>query len=489
MSVGGQAIRVLAANTIAFAICFAVWMMYGVLVTYLVDRQQFAFEAAEIGWLIGIPVLSGSLFRLPAGMLADRFGGRAVMAVIMLLTGLAAWAVSLAGGFWAFFFGGLGFGIAGASFAAGVAYTSLWFPPQSQGTALGIFGMGNVGAALTSMLAPALLDHLTQGGSEPERWRMLPRLYGLALLVTAATYWLATIPRRSEQAGLSLRERLAPLGTSRAWRFGFYYSLLFGGFVALSQWLIPYYVNVYGLAVTSAGALASAFSLPAGAFRALGGWLSDRVGARTVLYWVLGTGLILLVLLFPPRIELLAPGQGVLAEAAGRVSAVTDSAVWVDGHRYEVQHLAPATAELSVGIHRQRERHLVLPAATFRQEPAVAVGDTVLKGQLLIRGMTQIYFQANIRIFTGLVVVLGMLLGVGGGAVFKHIATYFPGRVGVVGGVVSMIGALGGFAFPILFGYLLGATGIWTTAWMLLAIVALTALVWMHLVVRGAMVR
>lgn len=487
MSERSRAISVLAANTMAFTVCFAVWMMYGVLVTHLVGRQLYAFGTDEIGWLIGIPVLSGSLLRLPVGMLTDRFGGRPVMVVLLLASALAVYLVSLADGFWDFLLAGFGFGIAGASFSAGVAYTAVWFPPRQQGTALGIFGAGNAGAALTAMIAPRLLETLTDGGLDPEGWRMLPRLFALALVVTTVLFWFTTFPRRAMDDGQSLRERLAPLGTARVWRFGLYYFLLFGGFVALSQWLIPYYVNVYTLSVVSAGTLASAYSLPSGLFRAVGGWLSDRVGARAVMYWVLGSGMILLLLLFPPRVELLAPGQGIPADRPGRVVAVTDHEVVVGEDRYALQHVASSTAELSVGIHQPDERHLLLPTASFRQTPVVAVGDSVIKGQLLVRGVTQIYFQANVRIFTGLVVLLGVAMGIGSGAVFKHVANYFPGRVGVVGGVVSMLGALGGFAFPILFGYFLTATGIWTTAWMLLAVVAFACLVWMHLVIRRMM--
>ncbi|MBZ0089427.1 MAG: MFS transporter, partial [Thermoanaerobaculia bacterium] len=293
-STRGKAASVLAANTFAFTICFAVWMMYGVLVTFLVDRQIFAFDSAQMGWLIGIPVLTGSLLRPPVGMLTDSFGGRPVMIAIMLAAAASAYLVSFADGFWGFLLGGLGFGIAGASFASGVAYTSIWFPPAQQGTVLGIFGVGNAGAALTAILAPRLLGQLTV--SDLDRWRLLPRIYAAALLVTALAYGFATFPRKPEGAGQTLRQRLEPLGNLRVWRFGLYYFLLFGGFVALSQWLIPYYVNVYTVSVVTAGTLASAFALPSGLFRALGGWLSDRVGARAVMYWVLGLGIAVLVL-------------------------------------------------------------------------------------------------------------------------------------------------------------------------------------------------
>jgi len=154
MSERGKAFSVLAANTLAFTVCFAVWMMNGVLITFLVDNGIYDFDKAEMGWLIGIPVLTGAIFRLPAGMLTDRFGGRGVFAIVMLLTAAAAYLDSYASGFWGFIVGGLGFGLAGTSFAVGIAYSSVWFPRHQQGTALGIFGAGNAGAAITAMGAP-----------------------------------------------------------------------------------------------------------------------------------------------------------------------------------------------------------------------------------------------------------------------------------------------------------------------------------------------
>ena len=484
----GRAFSVLTANTVAFTVCFAVWMLYGVLVTHLVDQRVYAFTPSEVGWLIGLPVLTGALTRLPVGLLADRFGGRPVITLILLWVAGATWLASYADSFWGFALGGLGFGVAGASFAAGVAYTSLWFPPHQQGTALGIFGIGNVGAAVTTLLAPHVLRAVTAGGLEPDRWRMLPRFYAAAVVLTAVVYWAATFPRTpAEETRRSLRARLAPLGTLRVWRFGLYYFLLFGGFVALAQWLVPYYVNVYLTSVVTAGMLASLFSLPAALFRFLGGWLSDRVGARSVMYWVLGLGLVLLVLLFPPRVELQAPGSGVSARNAGVVIDVSPSVIVVGTDRYTLQHVDEYSGQIRFGIHRDDEHFLLLPTATFHQVPVVRVGEAVDTGQLLARGVTLIYFQANRGVFTTIVLLLGVVLGLGSGAVFKHIATYFPGRVGLVGGIVSMLGAMGGFVFPILFGSLLGVTGIWTTAWMLLALVSLICLVWMHIVVRRMM--
>lgn len=477
MTSRAKALSVLASNTAAFTVCFAVWMMYGVLVTFLVDQQAYAFTKAQMGWLIGIPVLTGALFRLPAGMLTDRYGGRPVFAAIMLLAALAAYLTSFADGFWGFFLGGLGFGLAGASFAVGIAYTSVWFPPHQQGTALGVFGVGNTGAALTAIISPQLLMVLTRGGAELDRWRMLPRIYALTLVAMAVVFWLLTFPKKpDEPVRRTLRQRLEPLQSVRVWRFGLYYFLVFGGFVALAQWLIPYYLNVYALSVVAAGLLSAVFSLPSGLFRALGGWLSDRFGARAVMYWVLGGTTAVCLLLAVPRMDIQSPGQGVMTARGGTVTAVTEEAVEVDGMRYPLRRREP-------GDPRQQGT-LVLPTTASWQEPVVRPGDVVAKRALLARGVTRIYFQANIGVFTGLVFVLAVAMGIGMAAVFKHIPTYFPQDVGTVGGIVGVIGGLGGFAGPILFGYLLAWTGIWTTNWMFLFGLSLICLVWMHVVVR-----
>lgn len=480
MSERATAWTVLTMNTLAFTVCFAVWMMNGVLVTFLVDNKAFAFDKAEMGWLIGLPVLTGSLLRLPAGILTDRFGGRVVFTAVLLVSAVAAFLTSFANGFWGFAAGGLGFGIAGSSFAVGVAYTATWFPKEQQGTALGIFGMGNVGAALTSMTAPFVLQALTAKGAHVESWRALPRIFAAALLVTAVVFWLFTYTREGlPSASKSLARRLEPLKVMRVWRFGLYYLLVFGGFVALAQWLIPYYVNAYSLSVSAAGVLAAAFSLPSGLFRAVGGWLSDRYGARRVMYWVLGGCCTCCVLLAVPRMDVFAPGEGIMAVSAGRVDEVTPRGIVVAGRTYPLAVRPDRTVD-------DRDV-MVWPAWNSWHEPAVKPGEAVVRKQLLARGVTHVCFQANRNIFTGLALLLAMFMGIGMAAVYKYIPTYFPADVGVVGGLVGVIGGLGGFVFPIVFGTLVGASGIWTTCWILLFGLSVTCLVWMHRVVTGMM--
>lgn len=478
-------------STLAFTVCFAAWMLNGVLVTFLVDRGLYAWDRTQMGWLIGAPVLTGALLRLPMGVLTDARGGRFVFPLLMLAAAVPMYAVGGADSYPGFLLASFGFGLSGASFAVGVAYTSSWFPQERQGTALGIFGMGNLGAGLTAMAAPVVLGALTRGGAEPEGWRALPKLYAALLAGTAVLFWLLA-PGKAPQRGPSMGQRLAPLGSVRVWRFGLYYFFVFGGFVALSQWLVPYYVNVYFLPLSTAGLLGALFSLPAGVIRALGGWASDRWGARAVLYLVFGGSIVLLILLFPPRVEILMPGQGVLADRPGAVAAVGEGEIVVGHDRYQLANasaLSSSPARIRFGIHARadEEGFLLWPVTTFSQVPVVRVGDRVEKGQLLARGESHVYFQANRWIFTGLVFLLGILMGIGSAAVYKHIPNYFPGSVGAVGGLVGVIGALGGFVGPIIFGYLLQWTQVWTTCWMLLALVATICLVWMHLVVRRMM--
>ncbi len=484
MSEQSRANRVLTLNTLAFTVCFAAWMMYGVLITFLVDNAVFDWDKAQMGWLIGVPVLTGSVMRLPVGVLTDRYGGRIVFALLILISAVPMYLVSYADTYFEFLLGGLGFGLSGASFAVGIAYTSVWFRKEHQGTALGIFGAGNAGAALTVMGAPTVLDMLTDDGADLDGWRMLPRLYAGALVVTAVVFYILTESRKVEQEqGKTLVQRLAPLKHVRVWRFGLYYFLVFGGFVALAQWLVPYYVNVYSMTVVTAGLMTAIFAFPSGVIRALGGWLSDKFGARTVMYWVLGSLSILFLLLIVPRMDIRSPGEGILASRSGTVTAVSPSEVVVGEKRYALN--PREEAELT----GEPEGTLVFPTSTSWHEPVVQVGDEVSKRELLARGVTRIYFQANVWIFTALVFSAGIVMGIGKAAVYKHIPDYFPTDVGVVGGLVGVLGGLGGFFSPIIFGYMLQATGIWTTNWIYHALISLICLVWMHLVIKRMMRR
>ncbi|MCP4139147.1 MAG: NarK/NasA family nitrate transporter [Chloroflexi bacterium] len=468
--------RVLALNTIAFTVCFAAWMLNGVLVTFLVDNRIFDWNAAQMGMLIGIPVLTGSLMRLPLGVLTDKFGGRPVYTLLMLFSAIPMFMLGQANSYNEYMIYSLGFGMTGTSFAVGIAFSSVWFSKEKQGTALGIFGAGNAGAALTTMGAPSILRWLTDNGGNLEGWRQLPAYYAAALVIMAVVFYAFTTNRKSENGQRTIIQMLAPLKEVRVWRFGLYYFLVFGGFVALAQWLVPYYVNVYAMTIVTAGLLTSIFSLPSGVIRALGGVLSDKFGGRIVMYWVFGVIAVCSFLLFFPKMEIESPGSGVMAKRSGTVTAITDTEIQVDDMTYSI---IP-----KVEVKYADDALILLPRLNTWQEAIVEVGDQITKKDLLARGVTHIYFQANVWIFTFLVFVIGIAMGIGKAGVYKFIPEYFPSEVGVVGGIVGVVGGLGGFVSPIIFGRLLKSVGLWTTTWIFFFLITMACLVWMALTVR-----
>src|SRR3989344_3123775 len=251
-----QSHKMLFFNALAFTVCFAAWMLNGVLVTFLSSNQVFKWGPTELGWLMGIPVLTGSIFRLPAGMLTDRFGGKPVYGGLLLLCAIPMFLLSKADSFTEFVLCSFGFGLTGVSFAIGIAFTSVWYPKSHQGTALGIFGAGNAGAAITTLLAPSLLSFLTNKGSHLEGWRKLPLIYAAILVFMGIIFLIFTDNKKPASTVKTFRKMLSPLKTVRVWRFGLYYFLVFGCFVAFSQWLMPYFVSVYYLPLVTAGIFA-----------------------------------------------------------------------------------------------------------------------------------------------------------------------------------------------------------------------------------------
>lgn len=474
--------RMLLMNTLAFTVCFAAWMLNGVLVTFLAVNQIFKWSATEIGWLLGIPVLTGSIFRLPAGLLTDKYGGKPIFTALLILSAIPMYLLSTADSFWTFALCSFGFGLAGVSFSIGIAYTSVWFPRERQGVALGIFGAGNAGAALTTLLAPTLLNSFTAGGANLDGWRNLPVVYSVVLIVTAIVFYLTTTNKKPQTEAKTLVQQLQPLKNIRVWRFGLYYFLVFGCFVAFSQWLVPYFVNVYYLPLVTAGFLAALFSFPSGVIRAFGGWMSDKFGGRKVMYWVLGASVLISFLLIVPKMEITSPGKGITAEKDGVVTAVSENSISVGDKVYQFKARENEQKNLDKEV-------VVLPTKEIWQESAVEVGQQIKRKEILAKGVTKIYFQANVWIFAVLVILLGSIWGIGKAAVYKHIPEYFPEEVGVVGGMVGVLGGLGGFVCPIIFGYLLDSTGLWTSAWMFMFFLSAICLMWMHAVIQKMMRR
>jgi NNP family nitrate/nitrite transporter-like MFS transporter len=269
-------------STVAFTVCFAVWTIFSIIGVQI--KQDLGLNDTQFGLLVGTPILTGSLIRLALGIWTDQYGGRIVYTLVMLSAAVATWLLTFAYDYTTFLIAALGVGIAGGSFAVGIAYVSRWYPPEKQGTALGIFGAGNVGAAVTKFLAPLVMVAFG--------WKMVANLWALGLVAMAVVFWFGTkddpelAKRRS--AGVkpeSFAAMLEPLRKLQVWRFSLYYFFVFGGFVALALWLPRYYVGVYNLDIVTAGWLGAAYSIPGSLFRVLGGTLSDQYGARRVMYW------------------------------------------------------------------------------------------------------------------------------------------------------------------------------------------------------------
>lgn len=296
--------RVLALSTIAFTLMFAVWLMFGVLGIPI--RKEFGLTGVQFGWLTAIAVLNGSIWRLLFGLWTDKFGGRRVMALLIAATAVPTYLVSRATSFTELIIYAFLFGIAGNSFTVGIAWCSAWFPRERQGFALGLFGAGNVGASVTKFIGPWLIALVPAvgyfSGAIPGGWRFVPVLYSVMLVMMALAVWFLS-PRHDHKpgAGRPLGELLRPLREIRVWRFSLYYVVVFGAYVALSLTLPKYYVDVFGMDLTNASLLTALFIFPASLLRPVGGWLSDRFGARRVMYWVLGTMLLALGILSAPE--------------------------------------------------------------------------------------------------------------------------------------------------------------------------------------------
>lgn len=392
---------VLAMNTVAFAFNFAVWTMFSII--GLKIKQELNLSDTQFGVLVATPILTGSITRLPLGILTDHFGGRIVYFVQMILVAIATYSLAFASEYWQYLLSGLFVGLAGGSFAIGIAYTSAWFEKEKQGTAMGIFGAGNAGAAITNLVAPMII--VAAG------WQMVPKVYSVAMAVMAVVFWFFTYndpyqeERKRSGVHKTVAEQLAPLKELRVWRFGLYYYFVFGGFVALALWLPKYYIGEFGLDLKTASFITMIFTLPSGLIRALGGYASDKVGARTVNWWVFWISAACLFFLSYPETSYIVKG-------------------------------VKGDIEFNIGL--------------------------------------------GVWGFTALIFVVGIAQGFGKASVYKIIHDYYPDKMGSVGGMVGVLGGLGGFTLPILFGLLSDYTNIRSSCFMLLFSLVAVCMIWMN---------
>ena len=292
-------------STLAFTVCFAVWTIFSIIGVQI--KEELGLSETEFGLLVGTPILTGSLIRIILGIWTDQYGGRRIYTLVMLSAAVATWLLTYAKTYPQMLVAALGVGIAGGAFSVGVAYVSRWYPAGKQGTALGIFGAGNVGAAVTKFLAPFVL--VAYG------WQTVAHVWAIAIALMGIVFWFATdddpVLRARKIKGekpKSVWLELTPLKNIQVWRFGLYYFFVFGAFVALALWLPRYYVGAYGMDIKHAGMLAAAFSVAGSLFRAVGGYLSDTYGARRVMYWTFSICAICCFLLSYPATDYVIHG-------------------------------------------------------------------------------------------------------------------------------------------------------------------------------------
>jgi NNP family nitrate/nitrite transporter-like MFS transporter len=264
--------RNLALATVAFAVCFSAWGMLAPIAPDIQD--ELGLSDTQLAVMVSIPVVLGSLLRIPLGLITDRVGGRLVFALMLFYSAGAAVLVGFASSYGALLGAGFLLGAAGATFAVGVPFVAEWFPPGRQGFALGVYGMGNIGTAVAAFSVPAIRDGASQ--------EVAGLVVGAVVAVYAVIWWALArdLPGRQptrQPYGEVLRSGW-PL-----YRLALFYFVTFGGFVAMAIFLPKLLREWFGYSLTDAGLRAAGFTLVATFARPIGGWLSDRVGASTVL--------------------------------------------------------------------------------------------------------------------------------------------------------------------------------------------------------------
>lgn len=264
--------RNLALGTAAFALCFAAWGMLAPLAPKVQDKLD--LSDTETAIMIAIPVVLGSLLRIPLGWVTDKLGGRIVFTFMLAYSAGAALLIGLATSYVALLGAGFLLGVAGASFAVGVPFVAEWFPQKRQGFALGVYGAGNIGTAIAAFSVPFLYSEFGQLSAGIAFGAAI----GAFTLIWASAARDAPVVRQSRPDYRSVLRSGWPL-----WQLSFFYFVTFGGFVAMAIFLPKLLVDWFDLSLTDAGLRAAGFTLLATAARPIGGWLSDRLRPSTVL--------------------------------------------------------------------------------------------------------------------------------------------------------------------------------------------------------------
>ncbi len=305
---GAPAWVALTLATVSMAVGFAVWTLLAPLAPLF--REQWSLSATQTGILVAVPVILGSIARIPLGIVTDRFGGRLVFTVFLYFLVVPLILASLAPGFGVMLGVAFVLGVAGAVFAIGVPFVARWFPPRQQGLALGIYGMGNIGSAVSALVAPPVATNFG--------WSVAFLAFVPVVLVMGTLVLLFARDAPGPRPSATMSARLAPLKRPTAWVLSLFYVLTFGGFVAISVYLPTFLVDAFGLDRGDAAARTAGFVVLATLMRPLGGSLADRWGGAPILNATfLVVALLPIVLAFQPNITVITLAFLGIAAALG----------------------------------------------------------------------------------------------------------------------------------------------------------------------------
>ncbi len=294
-------------GTGAFAFCFAVFGSLSAMMPII--SKQMHLSPVQKSVAVALPVLLGSLGRIPLGMLTDRFGGRVVFSFVMLFSVIPAFLMGTALDYQRLLIYGFFIGIALASFSVGVGFVSGWYSAEQQGSALGIYGAGNIGQSFAAFGSPFI------AAAVGFRWGFWT--FGILLSIWLLLFVLLARDAPRRVAIKSFRDTVRPLSDSRSWVLSLYYFLTFGGFVAMAIYLPIFLTEIFKLTPQDAGMRTAGFVVLATLMRPVGGTLADKVGGRTILKWVFPATALMAIFLACPMMVTFTIGALGMAAAIG----------------------------------------------------------------------------------------------------------------------------------------------------------------------------
>jgi nitrate/nitrite transporter NarK len=309
--------RVLWISFLAFSLGFAVWGMFSALAPFLI--KWYSFSATQVLVLAAMEPFFAAAVSIPLGILTDKFGGRAVFTLLLLTLTVPLFAGYFAQGYYAFLLLGSLFGLGGASFVVGNAHVASWYPKSKQGTALGIFAMGNIGITVGMVTVTFLVTRVLEG---PDGWRLIFPIFAVSTLLMALVYWFFTSDPPHRQHSASLREIVSVYRSGVVvWLVPYLYWVSFGTLTFFASAMPTYLLDRWHVDAARASMVYTPLLVVCVAItRPLGGWLADHFDVLTILSWMFGIMVVLALVMtmqISLHVELLAMyGLALLAGAA-----------------------------------------------------------------------------------------------------------------------------------------------------------------------------